>query len=290
MKMQSVALKQQELADSLSAAEQRHQDQLLHERELTSEQGRKRAFMVTGMAVLLVALGLWSRLRFTRRAKPAIEKEKDRSEGLLRNILPEDVAEELKAKCEAHARLIDEVTILFADPKGFTAIREQLIAGELVDELNERFKAFDHIITARGIEKIKTIGDAYMCAGGLASTKASSPLQVLLAALEMQDYMAKRKAERAPHGLPGFDMRLGIHTGPVVGGIVGVKKFQYDIWGDTVKIASRMESSGEIGQVNISAATYILVNNTLGSRFTPRGKVQAKDKGKMEMYFVQRNE
>ena len=288
MKMQSVALKQQELADSLSAAEQRHQDQLLHERELSSEQGRKRAFMLTGMAVLLVALGLWSRLRFTRRAKRAIEKEKDRSEGLLRNILPEDVAEELKAKGEADARLIDDVTILFTDFKGFTAISEQLTARELVDELNECFKAFDHIITARGIEKIKTIGDAYMCAGGLAGAKGSSPLQVVLAALEMQDYMVKRKAERALHGLPGFDMRLGIHTGPVVAGIVGVKKFQYDIWGDTVNIASRMESSGEIGQVNISEATYALVNNTLGLRFTPRGKVQAKGKGELEMYFVSR--
>ncbi len=166
------------------------------------------------------------------------------------------------------------------------AISEQLTARELVDELNECFKAFDHIITARGIEKIKTIGDAYMCAGGLFGTKGSSPLQVVLAALEMQDYMVKRKAERALHGLPGFDMRLGIHTGPVVAGIVGVKKFQYDIWGDTVNIASRMESSGEIGQVNISEATYALVNATLGLRFTPRGKVQAKGKGEMEIYFV----
>ena len=157
-----------------------------------------------------------------------------------------------------------------------------------MDELNECFKAFDHIITARGIEKIKTIGDAYMCAGGLSGNKGSSPLQVVLAALEMQDYMVKRKTERALQGLPGFDMRLGIHTGPVVAGIVGVKKFQYDIWGDTVNIASRMESSGEIGQVNISEATHALVKATLGLRFTPRGKVQAKGKGGMEMYFVSR--
>ena len=275
--------------DSLAHAEETARVERANQERASEEKARRNALLIGGSVILLIALFLWWRLQFTRRAKRAIEKEKDRSEGLLRNILPDDVAEELKAKGEADARLIDEATILFTDFKGFTAISEQLTARELVDELNECFKAFDHIITARGIEKIKTIGDAYMCAGGLSGTKGSSPLQVVLAALEMQDYMVKRKAERALHGLPGFDMRLGIHTGPVVAGIVGVKKFQYDIWGDTVNIASRMESSGEIGQVNISEATHALVKATLGLRFTPRGKVQAKGKGELEMYFVGRN-
>ena len=274
--------------DSLAHAAETARVERANQERATKEKARRKALIIGGVAILLVALFLWWRLQFTRRAKRAIEKEKDRSEGLLRNILPEDIAEELKAKGEADARLIDEVTILFTDFKGFTAISEQLTARELVDELNECFKAFDHIITARGIEKIKTIGDAYMCAGGLSGTKGSSPLQVVLAALEMQDYMVKRKSERALHGLPGFDMRLGIHTGPVVAGIVGVKKFQYDIWGDTVNIASRMESSGEVGMVNISEATHALVQATLGLRFTQRGKVQAKGKGELEMYFVSR--
>ena len=274
--------------DSLDHAQETARVERTNQERASKEKVRRHGLMIGGVAILLIALFLWWRLQFTRRAKRAIEKEKDRSEDLLRNILPDDVAEELKAKGEADARLIDEATILFTDFKGFTAISEQLTARELVDELNECFKAFDHIITARGIEKIKTIGDAYMCAGGLSGTKGSSPLQVVLAALEMQEYMVKRKADRALHGLPGFDMRLGIHTGPVVAGIVGVKKFQYDIWGDTVNIASRMESSGEVGHVNISEATHALVKATLGLRFTPRGKVIAKGKGEMDMYFVER--
>ncbi|MBK7946051.1 MAG: adenylate/guanylate cyclase domain-containing protein [Flavobacteriales bacterium] len=276
------------LADSLLHVNEKHALAIESERSIAREKSRRNGSLCAGIGVLLVAGGLWNQLYRTRKAKRAVEAERAVSEGLLLNILPAEVAQELKIKGHADAKHYDEATILFTDFKGFTAISERLTARELVDELNECFKAFDHIITARGIEKIKTIGDAYMCAGGLAGTKGSSPLQVVLAALEMQDYMVKRKSERALHGLPGFDMRVGIHTGPVVAGMVGVKKFQYDIWGDKVNIASRMESSGEVGQVNISEATYTLVQVTLGLRFTTRGKVQAKGKGELEMYFVSR--
>ena len=225
-----------------------------------------------------------------------LRAEKKRSDDLLLNILPEEVAEELKRTGAAEARHFEQATVMFTDFKGFTAISEKLTAAQLVEELNACFQAFDHIITARGIEKIKTIGDAYMCAGGLPDPKSSSPASVVHAALEMQAFMQQRKTERDAVRLPAFEMRVGIHTGPVVAGIVGVKKFQYDIWGDTVNTASRMESSGEVGQVNISEATYALVKDAstpLGTgsalSFTPRGKVHAKGKGEMEMYFVRRN-
>ncbi|MBK6830929.1 MAG: hypothetical protein IPG92_09445 [Flavobacteriales bacterium] len=181
-----------------------------------------------------------------------LRHEKERSDELLRNILPDEVAEELKAKGHADAKHFDNVTILFTDFKGFTEASEKLSPQELVEELNTCFKAFDGIITARGIEKIKTIGDAYMCAGGLPVPSSSTPAGVVHAALEMQAFMIARKKERDAARMPFFEMRVGIHTGPVVAGIVGVKKFAYDIWGDTVNTASRMESSGEVGQVNIS--------------------------------------
>ncbi len=185
------------------------------------------------------------------------------------------------------ARQFDNATILFTDFKGFTQLSEQVTPAELVQELNACFKEFDALMTKYHIEKIKTIGDAYMAGGGLPDPQHGSPADVVRAALEMQDFMEHHKAERNAAGKPYFEMRVGIHSGPVVAGIVGVKKFQYDIWGDTVNTASRMESSGEVGQVNISEATYALVKNEASFTFIPRGKVQAKGKGEMEMYFVE---
>lgn len=252
----------------------------------TKEVGRQRLLRNS------VAGGLFGALLFmgvVLQQKRRITKEKARSEELLLNILPEEVAEELKNTGGAVAKHFDSATILFTDFKGFTEASEKLTPQELVEELNICFKAFDHIGTAHHIEKIKTIGDAYMCAGGLPDPTSGSPLDVVLAALEMQDFMHQRKVEREAQGKPYFEMRVGVHTGPVVAGIVGVKKFQYDIWGDTVNTASRMESSGEVGQVNISEATYALVKHEPRLSFVPRGKVKAKGKGEMEMFFVERS-
>ena len=215
-----------------------------------------------------------------------LSAEKERSDELLLNILPAEVAEELKSTGAAKARHFEQASVLFTDFKDFTGMAALLGAEAVLHELNACFEAFDAIITRHGIEKIKTIGDSYMCAGGLPDPGTSTPASVVHAALEMQAFMSARKKDHDAKGLPGFEMRIGIHTGPVVAGIVGVKKFQYDIWGDTVNTASRMESSGEEGRVNISESTYALVKGEAGLSFTPRGKVEAKGKGEMEMYFV----
>ncbi|MBK9539580.1 MAG: tetratricopeptide repeat protein [Flavobacteriales bacterium] len=263
-------------------------DQELKVLELKRQKAIRNGTIAIGVLFLVLAGGMFNRYRYTKKVNKIIGAEKDRSEALLLNILPKEVAEELKAKGEAEAKLINHVTVLFTDFKGFTAMSELVSPEQLVKDLHECFSYFDRICGEHGLEKIKTIGDAYMAAGGLPVENSTHAADAIEVALAMRDFIAEGKARKIAAGLPFFEIRIGIHTGPVVAGIVGVKKFQYDIWGDTVNTASRMESSGAVGQVNISEATYALVNAGSDLVFTPRGKVQAKGKGELEMYFVRR--
>lgn len=210
-----------------------------------------------------------------------LAEEKQKSDDLLLNILPLETAKELKQKGHAEARHFDRVTVLFTDFKGFTELSERLTPAELVHEIDECFKAFDRIAEKHRIEKIKTVGDSYMAAGGLPVPNSTHAENVVRAALEMRDFMLARNDGDSDRAM---GIRIGVHTGPVVAGIVGLKKFQYDIWGDTVNTASRMESSGEVGHVNVSQTTFEQVRDKFD--FTFRGKLEAKGKGRVPMYFV----
>ncbi len=258
---------------------EKKQGEINLQQEVISRQKLIRNGFIGGFAVVL----LFAVIFLSQRNK--IKKGKKRSDELLLNILPEKVAEELKVKGSAEAKLIDEVSVLFTDFKGFTAYSEKMTPKELVKDIHECFSAFDHIMEKYGMEKIKTIGDSYMAAGGLPTPNKTHAEDAVRAALEISRFIAEGKARKIEIGAPYFEIRIGIHTGPVVAGIVGVKKFAYDIWGDTVNTASRMESSGDVGQVNISGATYELVKDKFACTY--RGKVQAKGKGEIDMYFVE---
>jgi class 3 adenylate cyclase/uncharacterized protein HemY len=287
-KLQQMEFARQILADSLKQEKEKLRVQIAHEAEVQKKNRTRNIFILSALLLLISAVGLHRRMVFVRRSQRAIEFEKERSDKLLLNILPSEIAEELKEKGRAEARNFDRVSILFSDFKGFTQISEKLSAEELVGEINACFKIFDAICEKYGIEKIKTIGDSYMAAGGIPVPTDDSARNTVLAGLEMSAFMINRRLEQEAKGGISFEMRVGIHTGPVVAGIVGVTKFQYDIWGDTVNTASRMESSGEVGKVNISRSVYDLVKDDLIFRFQARGEVETKGKGAIEMWFVEK--
>jgi class 3 adenylate cyclase len=242
-------------------------------------------FLKSIATYLSVALDNSNVYQLLETSKKEIEVEKTKSDKLLLNILPAEIAEELKEKGEAPARHYDLVSILFTDFKSFTQAAAKLSATDLVEEINTCFKAFDNICEKYNVEKIKTIGDSYMAVGGLPVPYEGHLTNTVKAGIEMAHFIISRKKDGNAHKTV-FDMRLGIHCGPVVAGIVGVKKFQYDLWGDSVNTASRMESNGEVDKVNISATVYNYIKNDPYFIFEHRGKLQVKGKGEIEMYYV----
>ncbi len=259
-------------------------DQALKDATIQRQKILNYAAAITGFLLILVVIGFYNRYRYVRKTNRIIKDERDRSKELLLNILPEETARELETSGFAKTRYYESVTVLFTDFKGFSTIAGKLTPQALVAELNDYFGTFDEIVGKYGLEKIKTIGDAYMCAGGIPIANTTHPLNAVKAALEMQKYMKKQNLDRSAKGEPDWGLRIGIHTGPIVAGVVGKKKYAYDIWGDTVNVASRMESSGEAGKVNISSATYAFIKDHYSC--THRGKISAKNIGEVDMYFV----
>jgi len=253
------------------------------------EQKRKTQRIVTfATAIALFFIGilaiLWyRRYLFIRKTKKIIEEERDRSDRLLLNILPEETANELKLNGKVKAKKHEAVTVLFTDFKGFTSYSENLSPETLVETVDFYFSKFDTIIEKHGLEKIKTIGDAYMCAGGLNVSEDNHAHKMILAAKEITAFVEETKNNIAINDLT-FDIRIGINSGPVVAGVVGSKKFAYDIWGDTVNVASRMEAMSEPGKINVSQGTYELIKDTWTCEY--RGEIDVKNRGKLKMYFV----
>ena len=241
--------------------------------DLLSAQKRNQRIILVFSLLLLITLFWYYR---------TISKEKKKSEKLLLNILPADTAKELKEFGKVKARKYDSVTVLFSDFKGFTSYAENLSPEELVKSVDFYFSKFDAIMEAYGLEKIKTIGDAYMCAGGLNNTSTDHAHKMVLAAIDIAAFVKESKQNVNIN--TAFEIRIGISTGPVVAGIVGTKKFAYDIWGDTVNIASRMESNSEPGKINVSEQTYLLLKDQF--TFESRGQLEVKNRGTMNMYFV----
>jgi adenylate cyclase len=237
------------------------------------------------LGIVLIAYLFYSQSNKRKKLNTDLSIEKKKSDDLLLNILPPEVAEELKSKGSAEAKQFENVTVLFTDFENFTQISEQMSPIELVKTLNTFFEAFDNIITQLDIEKIKTIGDSYMCVGGLPVPSFTHAEDVVQAAIEMQQFVSQYAKEQEAQGKKPLLIRIGINSGPVIAGIVGNKKYAYDIWGDTVNTASRMENSGSVGKINISGSTYELIKQKFIC--IPRGKIAAKNKGQLDMYFVE---
>ncbi|MFT5481132.1 MAG: adenylate cyclase, partial [Bacteroidia bacterium] len=270
------------------------QQELVNERmmlELSNERNKRNMLIGSVIGIGLVLAFLLFAFVQSRRSKhrltvknKLIEEERTKSDLLLLNILPQVVADELKEKGKTTPRHYDQVTVLFTDFKSFTKISEELGPIALVEEIDFCFRAFDEIIAKHNIEKIKTIGDAYLCVSGLPIPHPNHCSEILNAAIEIQDFMNKLIVQRKKEKKVVFTMRAGVHTGSLVAGVVGTTKFVYDVWGDTVNTAARMEQHCDEGRINVSAEVFELTKKEYN--FTYRGKQVAKNKGALDMYFL----
>jgi class 3 adenylate cyclase len=255
----------------------------------------RRADLIPYSCVALIALGVglvlaWTLDRTSRHSyrqgriieaqQRLIERERDRADNLLCNVLPAAIADRLKKDPARIAEHFEQVTVLFGDIAGFTPMSAEVSPQDLVAALDEVFTAFDDIAQRHGLEKIKTIGDAYMAVGGVPTPRADHAQAVAQMALEMRDLVAKRRF----FGTRQLRMRIGIHTGPAVAGVIGRKKFVYDLWGDTVNTASRMESHGAPGEIQLSDATHAALGD--GWVFEERGVSDIKGKGPMRTWWL----
>ncbi|MEY3243152.1 MAG: hypothetical protein RIR11_4591 [Bacteroidota bacterium] len=292
MKVEFMLLQQSQMLDSLLFRSRVDSLMLTNQNLALGEAKASRNFSYAIAAVLLLLSGgiAYSLLRAKHNSRVLSEKnriigaERERSDRLLLNILPFAVAEELKQKGSTSARFHEDVSVLFADFVNFTQIAERITPQQLVNDLDTCFKAFDEIMAQHGLEKIKTIGDAYLSAGGLQDTGAQT-IQIVNAARDMQRWLTTWNAQRGQQNLPEYHARIGIHRGPIVAGVVGAQKFAFDIWGDTVNIAARVEQAGESGRINLSGAAHEALQGQIACKY--RGKIPVKNKGEIDMYFVE---
>jgi class 3 adenylate cyclase len=262
-----------------------NKDNALKELDLTAQKNTRNAFAIGFVLILTIAFVLYYGYLQKVKTNILLDKQKAQIETLMLNILPEEVSNELKETGKATPRYYESVSVLFTDFKGFTKHADKLTPKELIEELNASFMAFDDIAEKNDIEKIKTIGDSYMCAAGIPTNYEGHALNMVKTGLEMQEYILSNNQKREKQGLQAWELRIGIHVGPVVSGVVGKKKYAYDIWGNAVNVASRMESNGEAGRVNISASTFEMVKHVYACTY--RGKIYAKNVGEIDMYFVE---
>ena len=265
----------QALADSLQFV----QEQQLIESELKTKK-QQSYFLLGGLALALLLGG------FIFKQKKMVERERDKSDKLLLNILPEETARELKEKGVVSAKHYQETSILFTDFVGFSSLAESLGPEELLNELNFCFSEFDKIAREHGVEKIKTIGDSYMAVCGVPVTNENHAERTVDTALAINAFMTSYMKQRNKERKPFFTCRIGVNSGPLIAGVVGTQKFQYDVWGDAVNIASRMESKGASGKINISDSTYQLVKNNSKYTFDSRGEIRVKGDRDLTMYFI----
>lgn len=265
---------------ALEDADEEEQDSFLEELRTNTES----LYDLLNSSIVEKANEIKEKNKLIQKLLERAEYEKQKSDKLILNILPKEIIEELKREGYSKTRKFEHVTVLFTDFVGFTQIAESLSAEELINELEACFDFFDEICSKYNLEKLKTIGDSYMLAGGIPTVNKSNPVDVCLAAIEIKNFMLSTKKIKQEMGLPYWEIRIGIHTGELIAGIIGKRKLQYDIWGDTVNTASRMESSGEPGMINVSDRTYNLVKDFFDCKY--RGKIPAKRKGELDMYFI----